>query len=108
MNVMIVSDTYNYQLCVVGIAASMIIGRNERLPAGLRPPTDLPTGTQIGDMAQHQKKEWGSHGEPIYTKALANYEKVRPSLINNFTLLTLLVQLCLAAATMFTKTKQMK
>jgi len=27
-------------------------------------------------MAQHQTNKWGPHGEPIYTKTLANYEKV--------------------------------
>ena len=99
MNFMIVSDTNNYQLCVVGIAASMIIGKKQDLVAGLKALTDPPVGTQIGDMAQHQKNEWGPHGEPIYTKALGNYEKVRPPLINMFTVLTLLVQLRLAAAT---------
>ncbi|KAF1962614.1 hypothetical protein CC80DRAFT_522348 [Byssothecium circinans] len=44
-------------ICVVGMAVTMIIG------------------TQVGGMAQHQTNEWGSHGEPIYTKTLANYEK---------------------------------
>ncbi|OKL62772.1 hypothetical protein UA08_01850 [Talaromyces atroroseus] len=44
-------------LCVVGIAATMILG------------------TQIGMMAQHQTNEYAPDGQPIYTKALANYEK---------------------------------
>lgn len=41
--------------------------------------SDMPIGTEFGEMAQHQTNIIGPNG-PVYTKQLAVYEKVETSI----------------------------